>query len=163
MQPYKETSPTAVCYLAASTSFIDEQYAAMTITLNKWLIRQQMKNTSARAIPLPYVPSLYTAGHGWHFVNKWIDAAREGDSMDCSPHFCPDLVSNGKGRGRGENEHEKWDTINSIAAESVSCTNKTWNERSKVQLYFNSSLFSDAESKRMAILMYKEWRNRELW
>jgi hypothetical protein len=39
--------------------------------------------------------------------------------MDCSPHFCPDLVSKPWGVG-GANEHEKWDTINSIAAESES-------------------------------------------
>jgi hypothetical protein len=52
-QPYKAKSPTAVCYLAVSTNFIDEQYAAVTITLNKWLIRQQMKNAERESFSSP--------------------------------------------------------------------------------------------------------------
>lgn len=56
VQPQKEELPAEVCYLVTSTNFIGEQYAAMTVILNKRVLRQQMKNIRREGFRLPSAP-----------------------------------------------------------------------------------------------------------
>lgn len=116
MRPYKERSPTAVCYLAASTSFIDEQYAAMTITLNKWLIRKQMKNTEREGFssPLRSIPLYRRTRLTFCEQMNWCHERRGFHGL-----LTP-LLSGLSFKGGVENEHEKWNPINSITVESES-------------------------------------------